>query len=107
MTEPFIPEFSSREEREKWFVENADYFTIVRRAKGKSYRVETKTLVRAETLAKSIVEQPRYQHVRLLIYAVRGVSDTYVETIAREGIVRSKDGRPNPPLQRKRRPPPR
>lgn len=81
MTRPL--NFTSELERRNWMIENADYFTIVRRAKFKNHCVEVPTLAEARALAKGIVK--RWPHVRLIIYAIHRTSDTYVETISGTG----------------------
>lgn len=79
-----IPDFSDEKSRQKWFIENAEYFTVIRRVGGQNLRAETVTLKHAEHLARCIlISTP---DARVLIYAVHGASDTYVKTISMESL---------------------
>lgn len=72
-------EFATEQERREWFIQNADYFTIIRRADRRNYRVEVSSLPLAETAAEGIVK--KYPHAKLLIYAVVGASDVWVKNV--------------------------
>jgi hypothetical protein len=67
--------FTSQAEREKWLIENADYFTIVFRRNLRNRRLEVSDLKTADAYAKRISEDLK---LNTLIYAVSGVSDTFV-----------------------------
>ena len=81
MTRPL--NFTSEQERRDWMIEHADKFVIIRRANRRNYRVEFPTLELAQRSAAGIVA--RYPFARLLIYAVCGVSDVWVENVIGEG----------------------
>lgn len=74
-----IPDFPNEAARKIWFRENAEYFTIIYRKDKKNQRVEAPSLVAARTEAMRILQKQPTLH--LLIYAVVGASDNYVETI--------------------------
>ena len=75
-----IPDFKSEPERRTWFIENASCFTVVRRANRRYFKVECATLDDARMLAQWVVA--KYDRTaRLMIYAVVGTSDTWVENI--------------------------
>lgn len=80
MNEPKpLPDFQSIAERDAYFAENADYFTLVKKAGVGHYtRDETKTLVEAETLAKTKIA---IGGGRYMVYAVIGVQSAFVKTI--------------------------
>lgn len=78
MSKP-IPSFDSELERQKWFVANADYFTIIRFRNRKYERVEVPNLAGADLMATRMVfEEPGRP---LMIYAVVGSSDHFVKTV--------------------------
>lgn len=77
-----MPDFESEKERQQWIINNADYFTVVRRRNLKNERLEFKSLSEAEAGArKLLVDNP---DARYLIYAVAGIHDTFVKVIAKE-----------------------
>lgn len=81
MTEmPFIGEFSSYKERNKWIVENAQYFTIIMRHQRSNKRAERDTFEEAVALANRVLEQ--YPEKHLMIYAVAGGHDTLTATVS-------------------------
>jgi|HubBroStandDraft_4_1064222.scaffolds.fasta_scaffold39907_3 hypothetical protein len=70
--------FESANERNAWIIQHADYFVACRLIDRKRERHEAKTLDEARAMAKQLLKQnPK----PVLIYAVNGISDTYVETI--------------------------
>ena len=74
-----LPDFQTYQERDKWFTENADYFTVVKKdGVGHVARDEVTTLAGAEALAKTrqIISGGRY-----LIYAVVGEQSAFVKTV--------------------------
>lgn len=82
--------FISSEQRSQWLIQNADYFTVVRRVRRTYERHERPTLEEARRLAKSLVDrcgQP------FMIYAVKGVHDTWVENVMPEEVKHAK-GKP-------------
>ncbi len=79
-----IPDFTSEPERQAWFIRNAEYFNIVRRANRRYYSAKVASLPKAEAMAKSIVEN--YPGINLMIYAVHGVSDCWVMNIMGKGL---------------------
>lgn len=73
-------DFSSEKERHQWIVDNADYYTLVRFRNRRYERLEFATLAEAEEAgAKAIKEDP---DAKLMIYAVAGLSDTFIKSIA-------------------------
>jgi hypothetical protein len=84
---PYIPEFSHYKERNKWIVDNAQYFTVILRRDLRNYRAERFTLEEAIALANQVLEQ--YPHASPMIYAVAGGHDTLTATVSKEkGIQR-------------------
>ena len=80
MTHKPLPDFKSHAERDAYFADNADYFTVVSKTGVGSYsRDETKTLAQAESLAKTrqLVGGGRY-----MIYAVIGTQSAYVKSVS-------------------------
>lgn len=82
-TAPFIPEFSEAAERSKWIVENAEYFTLIRRQNRRYERTEWHTLDGAIKAGQRVVE--RDQTARFLVYGVVGIYDTLAATITSDG----------------------
>jgi hypothetical protein len=80
MDMPFLPEFSSYRERNKWIVENAQYFTIIMRHQRSNRRAERSTFDEAVSLANQVLEQ--YPEKHLMIYAVAGGHDTLTATVS-------------------------
>ncbi len=73
-----IPEFPDAAARERWFMNNAEYFTIVRRV-GLSYeRHERRTFAEALAYAQLLAERIQKPY---MIYAVVGQSDTWVRNV--------------------------
>lgn len=83
------PDCRTSEERSQWIIDNADYFTVVRRSHLKYVREEFTTLAEATWFATEAVRARN--NLRLLIYAVAGRYETYVTTINREtpGVTRN------------------
>lgn len=74
-----LPDFKSYQERDKYFAENADYFTVVNKAGVGVYdRSEIKTLAEAEALAKTKIT---IGGGRYMIYAVVGEQSAFVKTV--------------------------
>lgn len=74
--------FSSSEERSKWIIDHAEYFTVVRVKNRRYERDEHENLAKAEQAAKRIVDAE--PNARVLIYAVCGTMDTYVSSPTRK-----------------------
>ncbi len=71
--------FTSEKQRQLWFAENAEYFTVIRRRAGKNERHELPTIKAALGWAKLLlIDDPS---ARLMIYAVWGASDHYIATV--------------------------
>lgn len=79
--EKMVPDFKSEPERQKWIIENANYFTIVRLKNRKYIRYETETLAGAHIVASGLVRDN--PGTRWMIYAVHDQSDTYVCTVSK------------------------
>lgn len=75
MAEPPL-NFISSQERDKWIIENADYFTVIRRQNRRNQRFECQTLKNAIDTAESMVAAD--PEARFLIYAVAGIHDCFV-----------------------------
>jgi hypothetical protein len=74
-----MPDFKTYEERDVFFRENADYFTVVKKAGVGNYqRDERKTLAEAEALAKT---KQTIGGGHYLIYAVIGEQSALVKPI--------------------------
>ena len=86
MTMPYIPEFREAAARNKWIVEHATYFTIIRRQKRQYLREEKPSFEAAEKVAQRIVK--RDATARLLIYAVAGIHDALTATVSVDGTKR-------------------
>lgn len=74
-----MPDFKTYQDRDLWFAQNADYFTVVRKdGVGHYARDEAPTLAAAEALAttRRTVAGGRY-----LIYAVVGEQSAFVKTV--------------------------
>jgi hypothetical protein len=85
-----IPSFKTELERQRWFIDNADYFTAITRRKMRYVRTEHPTLAEAEAHAKGALNtDPAIRS--FLIYAVVNVSDTFVKT-----IIKDEHGNQNP-----------
>ena len=82
-TMPFIPEFSDANTRNKWIVDNATYFTIIRRKNRQYLREERPTFEEAEACAKKLLE--RDPHGRFLIYGVYEAIDALAATVSVDG----------------------
>lgn len=79
MPEPL--NFTSDADRAKWIIEHADYFTLIHRRNLHNERWEYPTLQKARAGARARLRKDPTK--RFLIYAVKGVNDTYVETVAK------------------------
>lgn len=74
-----MPEFKSHDERDQWFRDNADHFTVVKKSGVGTYeRNEAKTLAEATKLAqtKHTIGGGNY-----MIYAVIGEQSALVTTV--------------------------
>jgi hypothetical protein len=81
---PFIPEFKEAKERSQWIINNAEYFTIIRRKNRRNLREEAKTLDEAIQIAqRMIAAEP---DMNCLIYGVWQNYDTLAATLTREGV---------------------
>jgi hypothetical protein len=83
---PFIPEFSHYKERNKWIVDNAQYYSIILKRNGEYLRSERNTFEEAIVLANLVLEQ--HPHARLMVYAVVGGHDTLTATVSTDGVQR-------------------
>lgn len=72
--------FESSQERERWIVDNADYFTVVRyQGPLRGYeRHEVPTLAAAHATARKLLAGGGKPY---MIYAVAGIYDCYVATV--------------------------
>ncbi len=76
---PFIPEFSKADERNKWILENSQYFTVICKRNRRYDRDECWSLEEAINLAqRRLLRDPLHP---LLIYAVAGGHDTLAATV--------------------------
>lgn len=72
--------FNSEKEKQRWVIENANYFTVVRFINRSYVRNEVSTLPEAEALASKLVKE--YPGSRWLIYAVAEHINTFVKVIS-------------------------
>lgn len=77
-----MPDFKTADEREKWIISHADYFTYILRRDRRNYRGEAKTLPLARDGAWRIIEAD--PTAKVMIYAVAGTHDTFVGVVAKE-----------------------
>lgn len=78
-----IPSFKTELERQRWFIDNADYFTAITRRKMRYERAQFDTLSQAEAHAKAVLAaDPEVRS--FLLYAVVNASDTFVKTVLRD-----------------------
>jgi hypothetical protein len=74
-----LPDFQTYEERDKFFAENAQYFTLVRKAGvGRNERDELNSLAEAERLAQT---KKTVGGGSFMIYAVIGEQSALVKVI--------------------------
>ena len=73
-----LPSFENEADRRAWITDNADYFTCIRRHSRRYEREEFKTLEEARKGAKRLIDM---QKLPVMIYAVFGPYDTWVENI--------------------------
>ena len=74
-----MPDFQSYAERDQYFRDNADYFTLIKKSGVGTYeRSEAKTLAEIEALAKTKIT---VGGGRYLVYAVIGEQSAFVKTI--------------------------
>jgi hypothetical protein len=71
--------FESANDRNAWIIQYADYFTCARILGRVRQRVEAKTLDEAREKAAHLLAENNSKPV--LIYAVNGISDTFVEMV--------------------------
>ncbi len=71
--------FESANDRNAWIIKNADHFVAFRMIKRERQRVEAKTLDEAREKAAHLLAENNSKPV--LIYAVNGISDTFVEMV--------------------------
>ena len=84
-TTPYIPEFTQYKDRNKWIIENAEYFTVIRRHKNSILREERESLESAIALAQKWVQ--RDHDARFLIYGVTHDNhDALACTVSIDGI---------------------
>lgn len=82
-----ISKNSTDEARRQWIIQHADHFVVVRRADRKNYRANVGDLHNAEHWCEGIVKT--HPDVRLMIYAVYGVSDVWVATVSNDkGVIK-------------------
>lgn len=80
-----LPEFKTYQERDAWFLQNADYFTVIKKeGVGHVARDEVKTLADAEILARirQAIGGGNY-----MIYAVVGEQSAFVKAVPLKGPV--------------------
>lgn len=71
--------FESANDRNAWIIQHADHFVAFRMIKRERQRVEAKTLDEARLKAAHLLAENNSKPV--LIYAVSGIHDTYVESV--------------------------
>lgn len=79
MKHKLLPDFQTYQQRDAWFAENADYFTVVKKdGVGHVARDEAPTLAAAEASAKT---KQTIGGGKYLIYAVVGEQSAFVKTV--------------------------
>lgn len=78
MTKNYPPDFQSYQERDEYFRDHADYYTVVKAGPGVPAKDELKSLEEAEKLAKTKIA---IGGGRFLIYAVIGSQSAFVKAI--------------------------
>lgn len=74
-----LPDFATYQDRDKWFAENADYFSVVKKAGVGNYaRDEKPTLEEARKLAQTKITIGGGNY---MIYAVVGEQSAFVEAV--------------------------
>ena len=71
--------FESANDRNAWVIQHADHFVAFRMIKRVRQRVEAKSLEEARERAAHLLAENNSKPV--LIYAVQGINDTFVEMI--------------------------
>ena len=79
MTEEKPIDFENSDQRNAWIIKHAEYFTTCRRIRMKLIRAEHRTIEEARKHAGELLKEDNSKPV--LIYAVSGNSDTYVEMV--------------------------
>lgn len=74
-----MPDFVNEKDRQQWLIDNAEYFTVIRRRALKNQRIECPSLAEAEQVAEKWVKAD--PQARLLLYAVSGVHDVFVKSV--------------------------
>lgn len=75
-----MPDFKSNQERDDYFFQNADYFTLVKAKVGIPDRTEYKTMAEAESAAKTRIT---IGGGRYMIYAVIGNESAFVKGVSK------------------------
>lgn len=71
--------FESAQARQEWIIQHAEYFTTCRMIARRYIRAEHKSLDDARQAAKLLLAEDASKPI--LIYAVQGNSDTYIEMV--------------------------
>ena len=70
--------FDDANQRNAWIIENAESFTAFRMLNRQRQRMDAASIDEARSMAKTmLIENPK----PVLIYAVNGLSDTFVEMV--------------------------
>jgi hypothetical protein len=75
--------FESANDRNAWIIKNAEHFVAFRMLNRERQRLEAKSLDDARLKAAHLLAENNSKPV--LIYAVNGISDTFVEMVKPEG----------------------
>lgn len=75
-------DYTTNEAYRRSLIEEADYFTVIRRRNCRNERWEFKTLIAALTAAHLMLEDD--PEARFMIYAVKGIHDTWVHNVMKE-----------------------
>lgn len=74
------PQYESPAAWRAWIIAHVDYYTVIRRKNMRNERYECSSLQAAQAMAQQLVSED--PHKSVLIYAVAGVHDTYLETVS-------------------------
>jgi hypothetical protein len=81
MNKLHLPDFKTSDERTEYIKNNADYFSITWRKDRKNVKLEYNTLETARHAA-SLFHKSKFVVVPILIYAVLGPYDSWVENVS-------------------------
>lgn len=79
-----VPHFKNEPERQQWFIENASFFTLIRRINMRNERLEFPTKGEAEHAVRRLIE--REPEARYMMYAVVNELDNFVRAFNKKNL---------------------